>query len=126
MLIAEISRMYALVDGKIATMKVRETGAAEVERLEILLCPIIYGKCDQYGLKITAGNFCNDTHLWTISHLWKCITVIAVRSSGHAATWPCTFTDQENIKPNLNKHSPSLPLSLSLSLIAPLLSHAYI
>ena len=63
MLIAEISRMYALVDGKIATMKVRETGAAEVERLEILLCPIIYGKCDQYGLKITAGNFCNDTHL---------------------------------------------------------------
>ena len=35
MLIAEISRMYALIDGEIATMKVRGTGAAEVERLEI-------------------------------------------------------------------------------------------
>lgn len=113
MLIAEISRMYALIDGKIATMKVRETGAAEVERLEILLCPIIYGKCDHFGLKITAGNFCNDNHLFTISRLRECIAAIAMRPGGHAATGPCTLvTDRENIKPE-QKYSLSLHLSLS-------------
>lgn len=112
MLIAEISRMYALIDGKIATMKVRETGAAGVERLEILLCPIIYG-CDHFGLKITAGNFGNDNHLFTVSRLRECITAIAMRSSGHAATGPCTVvTDQENVKPK-QKYSLSLHLSLS-------------
>lgn len=66
MLTAEISRMHALTDGEIATRKVRGTGAAKVERLEIgsyILCPVIYGKCDHFGLKVTAGNFCNDTHL---------------------------------------------------------------
>lgn len=124
MLIAEISRMYALIDGKIATMKVRETGAAGVERLEILLCPIIYG-CDHFGLKITAGNFGNDNHLLHRLLPPECITAIAMRSSGHAATGPCTLvTDQENIKPkqkySLLSISLSFPPSLSLfPLIAP-------
>lgn len=38
MLIAAIIRMYVLFDGEAAAKKIRETGAAEGERLEIGSC----------------------------------------------------------------------------------------
>ena len=44
MLIAEISRVYALFDGEIATMKIREIGATEGERLRNRLFSYIYAQ----------------------------------------------------------------------------------